>query len=73
MNTMLNELLREWERNIYSLFLTRLILLKIEYKKGMRFLIYIIFMHRFQHMDLVKLMSYELNILVDSSHLFIVK
>jgi len=45
MNTMLNELPREWERIIYSLFLTRLILLKIKYKKTMRFLIYIIFMH----------------------------
>jgi len=45
MITILNELPREWERNIYSLFLTWLILLKMEYKKRMRFLIYIIFMY----------------------------
>ncbi len=64
MNTMLNDLPKEWERTIYSLFLTRLILLKIEYKKRMRLLIYIIFIHRFQHIDLVKLMLYDLKYFV---------
>ena len=72
MNTMLNELPQEWERSIYSLFLTRLILLKIGCKKRMRAFIYIIFIHKLQLVDLLKLKLCDLKILFDSSHQFIV-